>query len=357
MRKTLNLLISVLVVFAVLSGCQAVFRSEPEPAATFTAVVSASSGLSFSTETPIAPTIETPILPQPTGTVPTRPQPTLTPALIPIRSLISKLDCGEIFCQVNWPGILDRPISPAYQDRIEVAYPYGSTRNGTLDPHHGVEFYNSAGTPVLAAAAGEVVFAGTDELTVLGPYTGFYGNVVILRHNDLPGLALGPVYTLYAHLSTIDVAPGQYVEAGNRIGLVGSTGAADGAHLHFEVRVGENDYAHTTNPLLWFAPKSGFDGVDEAMLAGLILDRWGEPLSQFAFSLDLLSGEDSDSGKYYPETYYPVGLNSFPNLDENFVRADLPSGDYRVALVAGKLYAFEVSLEPGSLTFFKIQLD
>jgi hypothetical protein len=252
---------------------------------------------------------------------------------------------------------LDRPVSGDYQDEIEYAYPYGSTRNGTLDPHHGVEFYNPAGTPVLAAAAGEVVFAGTDDLTILGPYTGFYGNVVILRHDPLPGLEGGPVFTLYAHLSSFDVVPGEWIEAGTVIGLVGSTGAADGAHLHFEVRVAENDYAHTTNPLLWFEPKAVSGGEGKALLAGLILDRWGNPLPQFTISLTFLSGADPDPVKYYLETYYPAGVNAFPNLGENFARADLPSGEYRLAFVAGKLYEFKFSLEPGSLAFFKIQLD
>ena len=57
-----------------------------------------------------------------------------------------------------------------------------------------------------------------------------FGNVVFVRHN-------GADLTVYAHLSRIDVRPGQRVSQGQRIGAVGSTGWATGPHLHFEFRV------------------------------------------------------------------------------------------------------------------------
>ena len=62
-----------------------------------------------------------------------------------------------------------------------------------------------------------------------GEQNGF-GNVVIVRHNNTDE-------TLYAHLSRIDVRPGQSVNQGQHIGAVGSTGWATGPHLHFEFRV------------------------------------------------------------------------------------------------------------------------
>ena len=76
--------------------------------------------------------------------------------------------------------------------------------------------------PAYAAANGTVVFAG--ELAVRG-------NAVIISHG-------WGVYTGYAHLSEIDVAVGDYVEAGRKIGMVGATGRVSGPHLHFEVYVG-----------------------------------------------------------------------------------------------------------------------
>lgn len=76
------------------------------------------------------------------------------------------------------------------------------------------------GTPVLAAASGAVRLAAA---------TGGYGNMVEIDHGR--GLR-----TRYAHLSRMLVSSGEWVEAGQIIALVGSTGRSTGNHLHFEVR-------------------------------------------------------------------------------------------------------------------------
>ncbi len=199
-----------------------------------------------------------------------------------------------------------------------------------------------------------MLYAGTDDQTVIGPYPGFYGNLIILQHGDFLGSQAGPVFTLYAHLSEIGVAQGQLVDRGQEIGLVGSTGAADGAHLHFEVRLGENSYAHTTNPVLWLEPSTRTMG---GTLAGVILDRFGEPFPNLPLSLDPLDTAGAETERIYLTSYYPVGLNAFPGLGENFVLADVPPGTYRLALVAGKLVEIQVTIEPGELTFVRIALD
>jgi murein DD-endopeptidase MepM/ murein hydrolase activator NlpD len=131
-------------------------------------------------------------------------------------------------------------------------YSYGSTRRGTLRPHHGVEFYVPTGTDVIAAADGTVRVAGNDAVFNYGPANNFYGNLVIIEHDARWDNQ--PVYTLYAHLSEILVSEGQRVLVQQLIGKSGATGVADGPHLHFEVRVGENSYAQTRNPLLWLYP-------------------------------------------------------------------------------------------------------
>ena len=95
---------------------------------------------------------------------------------------------------------------------------YG-TRWGRM--HEGIDIAAPSGTPIAAAAAGTVIYAG---------WMGGYGNLVVLDHGN--GLA-----TAYGHQSSIAVANGQTVAQGQVVGYVGSTGHSTGPHLHFEVRV------------------------------------------------------------------------------------------------------------------------
>ena len=88
--------------------------------------------------------------------------------------------------------------------------------------HKGIDYSAPSGTPVRAVGAGVVDFAG---------WQNGYGNVVQLLHGHDRA-------TVYAHLNRIDVAKGQQVEMGARLGNVGATGWATGPHLHFEVKVG-----------------------------------------------------------------------------------------------------------------------
>ena len=99
-------------------------------------------------------------------------------------------------------------------------------------PHAGVDIKAATGTPVAAANRGNVVLAR--EL--------FYtGNTVIIDH----GLGL---YSIYAHLSRIDVEAGAPVERAARIGLVGATGRVTGPHLHWGVRLAGARVDPTTLP-------------------------------------------------------------------------------------------------------------
>ena len=86
--------------------------------------------------------------------------------------------------------------------------------------HTGVDLPYPTGTPVYCAFDGRVRLAERHR---------GYGNLVIVRHEN--GLE-----TFYGHLSRIDVKPGQWVYAGDLIGLGGSTGRSTGPHLHFETR-------------------------------------------------------------------------------------------------------------------------
>jgi hypothetical protein len=86
--------------------------------------------------------------------------------------------------------------------------------------HYGIDIDLETGDEVYAA------FEGTVRIS---KYSTSYGNYVIIRH-------LNGLETLYAHLSSRNVSPGQYLQAGDVIGLGGNTGKSRGSHLHFEIR-------------------------------------------------------------------------------------------------------------------------
>jgi murein DD-endopeptidase MepM/ murein hydrolase activator NlpD len=112
--------------------------------------------------------------------------------------------------------------------------------DGRRRMHQGVDLAAAAGRVVSAAAAGWVVRAG---------WTGGYGLMVEVRHP-------GDVTTRYSHLSAILCAPGDAVDPGQPLGLVGRTGLATGPHLHFEVwRGGE-----PKDPLPWLGITMGSAG-------------------------------------------------------------------------------------------------
>ena len=105
---------------------------------------------------------------------------------------------------------------------IEISSLYGMRRNpfgGGREFHPGVDFRAPYGETVFCTAAGIVTFAGRD---------GDYGEVVEVKH------ALG-FKTRYAHLSKIDVQPGQVVDRDTPVGNVGATGRATGPHLYLEI--------------------------------------------------------------------------------------------------------------------------
>ncbi len=114
--------------------------------------------------------------------------------------------------QIPLPG--DPEITSGFGPRIDPFL-------GTPALHTGVDLIDGYDAPVRATAAGIVVSAGFD---------GGYGNMVEVDHGN--GLS-----TRYAHLSSIDVVPGQIVGLGTVVGHVGATGRATGPHLHYEVRV------------------------------------------------------------------------------------------------------------------------
>ena len=252
------------------------------------------------------------------------------------------------YCIVDGHFILSRPIAPHENDVVESTYRYGSTQNNLREPHHGVEFANPFGTPVLAAADGEVVFAGSDDKADLSSWSDFYGNAVVIKHS----FAEQDLFTLYGHLSRIDVATGDRITRGTKIGEVGAAGAAVGSHLHFEVRFIENNYGSTRNPELWLIP-GGENGVLALRVAGK-----NDNLIPVALNIQTLYPDGTLKSVAQPEAYdfaEKIPVSSDDDFEENFALGNLPAGNYRLSFVLlGKLHERFIKIEPGLLTLVEI---
>jgi murein DD-endopeptidase MepM/ murein hydrolase activator NlpD len=270
--------------------------------------------------------------PTPTPTSTPTPMPTATPTLAPASAHL-------------W---LEIPIWPESEgDHFPGTYfPYGATGGGRYHLHHGVDYMNPAGTPVLAAAAGRVIVAGDDLQTVYGLKPDFYGNLVIQeldqRFQDRP------VYLLYGHLSRVEVAVGQHVEPGDVVGLVGMTGVAIGNHLHLEVRLDANDYESTRNPVLWLRPEPG-----QGLIAGLLKDAQGEPLPETPVTF--FRAAEPNKWWRQVQTYANEGVNADDQLGENFALGYVPAGEYLVKVKIGeKSFVRPVAVEAGQIAFVEI---
>ena len=104
---------------------------------------------------------------------------------------------------------------------------------GASTYHGGLDIGASMGASIVAAGAGDVIYAGAN---------GGYGNCVMIDHGN-------GVVTVYAHMSSIGVSYGQYVTAGQYVGAVGSTGVSTGPHCHFEIRIN----GAQTDPAAYFS--------------------------------------------------------------------------------------------------------
>ncbi len=122
----------------------------------------------------------------------------------------------------DWTELADAPSMWPVEGRV--ASSFGERQdpiNGEGAFHTGIDIDAPYGTPVRATADGEVIGAGTES---------GYGRVVMVDNGH-------GVSTLFGHLSSIAVVPGQHVARGDVIGQVGESGRATGPHLHYEVRV------------------------------------------------------------------------------------------------------------------------
>lgn len=125
-------------------------------------------------------------------------------------------------------GLWQRNIRPSIWPLNGRLFSYFGQRtdpfSGESATHKGVNLLAPYGTPVHVTADGVVSFAG---------HSGGYGRLVIVNHGN-------GMQTLYAHLSRIDVLPGQEVRRDEVVGALGRSGRATAPHLHYEVRMGGN---------------------------------------------------------------------------------------------------------------------
>ncbi|HYR44900.1 MAG TPA: peptidoglycan DD-metalloendopeptidase family protein [Terriglobia bacterium] len=127
-----------------------------------------------------------------------------------------------IYATITNEMLWDQPFSVPIPGESGTNFGHRRIFNGQpRAPHAGADLHAQTGTPIQATNRGRVVLAKNLFFT---------GNTVILDHG------LG-VYSLYAHLSRIDVKPGDMVSNGQLLGLAGATGRVTGPHLHWGMRV------------------------------------------------------------------------------------------------------------------------
>ena len=211
-------------------------------------------------------------------------------------------------------------------------------------PHTGVDFRADEGTPVLAAASGQVIWAGYGLLYGYEDEEDPYGLAVAIEHDF--GFNNKRLYTLYAHLSELKVVKGQRVEIGEEIALSGNTGFTTAPHLHFEVRLGSNNFYNTFNPELWLAPAQGW-----GVLVGKVTDNIGNVLLDHQVHLRRMETDD----EYFLTTYgNDLAINPDPYYKENFAVSDLPAGQYEITITY-QLYYYRttVTVYPGMVSYFR----
>ncbi len=129
---------------------------------------------------------------------------------------------GSTGSLVGQPGTLSRPVQGP------VSSPFGMRVHpitGVYKLHTGTDLRSPCGTPIQAAADGDVLSVGFNRA---------YGNRTVIGHGVVAGVSLS---TTYSHQSALAVTAGEHVLRGQVIGFVGTTGFSTGCHLHFEVLV------------------------------------------------------------------------------------------------------------------------
>lgn len=288
------------------------------------------------------------------------PLPTVTQSFAPTSTQTPTPSCEPLldeYCIYPYAGILQPPFYAPDRYYLDQIYSYGSTDFDARIPHHGVDYDNPTGTQVYASADGEVSYAGNDSDTLFSPWSDFYGNLIVLEHSGDGE----PFYTLYAHLSMLEVQEGDLISAGDPIGKVGSSGSAIGGHLHLEVRQSRNDYTRTRNPELRLAPYET-NGVRSGYLVTRIVNGQGQ-LEHVDLTIEFYNFNDGTAPAIWVASYetylfdgHPVGQDE--RWQENFAQGGLWPGYYKITVLKDDL-AYERWFEvlPEHLTYFVMVID
>jgi murein DD-endopeptidase MepM/ murein hydrolase activator NlpD len=240
-----------------------------------------------------------------------------------------------------------RPFTDAHNIWGSPYYPFGTNNQGQYLWHHGIDIQNPMGTPILAVGDGVVVRAGPDTVIPFGPSLNFFGQAVLIRHEQ--GWGDMSVYTLYGHVSKILVQEGQMVKAGDVVAEVGQGGVALGPHLHLEVRVEDLAYQDTRNPDLWVRPDPGY-----GIVAGRVIDAQGYLVPQQPVFLHRVEEPD----RFWRQTFtYPDNVVK-PDVEwgETFTFADIPVGGYVLkTYFDGRLYTRPLTVTNQATAFVLIE--
>ncbi len=188
-----------------------------------------------------------------------------------------------------------------------------------------------------------MVVAGDDYGRLYGWRCDWYGHLVVI---ELDRKWQGqPVYVLYGHVGNIAVEPGQRVSRGDKVAEVSFGGAAKLPHLHFEVRLGSNEFGSTRNPLLWLEPPT-----TRGLIAGRLVDPDGRPWQGV-----VVTAIGRTEGTENRTTWTYLGdpqrlINPDEGLAENFVIGDVKPGEYELTVeVQGEMYKLPVVVTAGQL--------
>lgn len=229
----------------------------------------------------------------------------------------------------------------------EVNWPLANYRYGGVFfadvVHTGIDIPVKTGTPIFAAGPGRVNWAG------YGLYRGRedkddpYGLAVVIRHDF--GYKGQTLYTVYGHMSHIDVSRGEAVDTGDMLGLSGATGNVTGPHLHFEVRIGKNNFSRSRNPELWLSPPQGW-----GILAGRVMDEKANLLQRKEVII-----KSKDTGeKYTVKTYGGGAANPDEYYKENLVIGDLPAGNYYIWVPELNTKFIDIIIYAGRVSYFTL---